>query len=37
MNGIKYIYPNQKPVTIHKAPTDKDHIYGVLNKDVLDG
>ena len=35
MNGIKYIHPNQKLVTIHKAPTDKDHVYGVLNKDAM--
>ena len=35
MNRIKYIHPNQKLVTIHKAPTDKDHVYGVLNKDAM--
>lgn len=26
------VYPNQKIVQVHKAPANKDHLYGVLNK-----
>lgn len=26
------VHPNQKVVTVHKAPTDSKHIYGMLNK-----
>ena len=29
------VYPNQKIVTVHKAPADKDHFYGILNKEAL--
>ena len=27
-------YPNQKIITVHKAPANKDHIYGTMNKAV---
>ena len=30
-----FTYPNQKIVTVHKAPADKDHFYGILNKEAL--
>ena len=26
------VYPNQKIVTVHKAPANKENVYGVLNK-----
>lgn len=26
------VCPNQKIATVHKAPADSKHIYGVLNK-----
>lgn len=28
------VYPNQKNVTVHKAPANKEHLYGVFNKAV---
>ena len=28
------VHANQKIVTVHKAPTNKDHIYGTMNKAV---
>lgn len=28
------VHPNQKIVTVHKAPADKYHIYGTMNKAV---
>lgn len=35
MDYIKYIYPNQKIATLHKAPADQKHTYGIFNKDAL--
>lgn len=26
------VYPNQKVVRVHKEPANKDHLYGILNK-----
>ena len=28
------VYPNQKIVKVHKAPADRNHLYGVLNKEA---
>lgn len=28
------IYPNQKIVTVHKEPADKNHVYGLINKEA---
>lgn len=33
--GLNYVFPNQKLVTVHKAPTDTEHIYLRINKEAL--
>lgn len=35
MANIQYTAPNQKIITIHKATSDKNHLYGIFNQDAL--
>lgn len=35
MSNLPCIYPNQKIITVHKAPFDKNHIYSCFNKEAL--
>ena len=32
---MKIVYPNQKVAEVHKEPVDKDHVYGMFNKEAL--
>lgn len=33
---IKHVVPNQKVITIRKAPCDKKNPYGVINRDAVE-